>query len=95
MLLSHLVPPLLPTYFPPPSNPHPHVQNTGLKKKKNRLGEGMGVDRRERESQLHTSRGVLLGMAPGAGQLAEVLLAPERDSGMYWHAQIWSFISVP
>lgn len=55
----------------------------------------MGVDRRERESQLHTSRGVLLGMAPGAGQLAEVLLAPERDSGMYWHAQIWSFISVP
>ena len=72
----------------------PHAAWCGLKKK-NRLGEGMGVDRRERESQLHTSRGVLLGMAPGAGQLAEVLLAPERDSGMYWHAQIWSFISVP
>lgn len=55
----------------------------------------MGVDRRKRESELHTFQGVLLGMAPGAGQLAEALLAPERDSGMYRHAQIWSFISVP
>lgn len=55
----------------------------------------MGVDRTKRESQLHTSWGMLLGMAPGSGQLAEALLAPERDFGMYRHSQIWSFISGP